>query len=187
MRMQAAEALIVERRAKWTRAKFDRLVELGAFVDERVELVRGELVEMSPIGVPHGNQLEWLNEWLMPRLVGRARVRVQLPLALDSESELQPDLAVLERRTPRAGHPTTALLVIEVADSTVRYDRLVKGPLYAEAGVVEYWVVHAEKAFVEVFSAPRHGRYTRQTRHSKGALPVPGFPDVEVPLAELFA
>lgn len=187
MRMEAAESLIVKHRARWTRAQFDRLVELGAFDGgERVELVRGELVAMSKQGVPHGNVIETLNEILMPRLVGRARVRVQLPFVIDDESELIPDLAVIDKRLPRSEHPSSAFLIIEVADSSLRYDRIVKAPLYAAAGVPEYWLVDTSREQVEVFSGIKRGAYGRTSRVTSGVLMVPGFPGVEVRLADLF-
>jgi Uma2 family endonuclease len=187
MRMEAAESLIVKNRARWTRAQFDRLVELGAFDGgERVELVRGELVTMSRQGVPHGNVIETLNEILMPRLVGKARVRVQLPFVIDDESELIPDLAIVDRSLPRSEHPASAFLIIEVADSSLRYDRIVKAPLYASAGVPEYWLVDTSREHVERFMGLRRGAYTRTTKVSTGALAVPGFPGLEVPVADLF-
>jgi Uma2 family endonuclease len=186
MPMQAAQALVAEFRPRWTRKRFDQLVELGAFANWDVELVRGELVEMTKQGVRHANVIEVLNELLTPLLVGRARVRVQLPLVIDDLSEVGPDLAVVDRLTGRGQHPSTALLVIEVADTSKRYDTVVKAPLYAEARVPEHWVVDVPKRAVEVFSAPRAGAYTRHTRHTRGELAVPRFPDVRVKLSELF-
>jgi Uma2 family endonuclease len=187
MRMEAAESLIVKQRARWTRAKFDRLVELGAFDGERVELVRGELVAMSPQGVPHGNVIEVLNELLMPLLVGRARVRIQLPFVIDDETEVIPDLAVVDRKVTRAEHPSIAHLIVEVADSSVRYDRVVKAPLYAARSVTEYWLIDTSREQVEVFSAPRHGAYGKHVKVSKGSLKVPGVDGVEVALRSLFS
>jgi Uma2 family endonuclease len=188
MRMEAAESLIVKNRARWTRERFDRLVELGAFDGgERVELVRGELVAMSKQGVPHGNVIETLNEILMPRLVGRARVRVQLPFVIDDESELIPDLAIVDKSLPRSEHPASAFLIIEVADSSLRYDRIVKAPLYASAGVPEYWLVDTTREHIELFSGLKRGAYGRTAKVSGGALPIPGFAGVEVRVADLFA
>lgn len=184
--MQAAESLISKQRARWTRARFDHLAGLGAFVDMKVELVRGELVEMSPQGLPHANVIETLTDLLVPALVGRARVRIQLPFAIDDETELVPDLAIIDRRTPRTDHPSAALLVIEVADTSSRYDRIVKAPLYAQAGVPEYWLIDAAKRHVEVFSGPRARSWAKQVRVTRGELPVPGFPAVSVRLDALF-
>lgn len=186
MRMEAAESLIVKQRARWTRAKFDRLVALGAFEGEQVELVRGELVARSPQGLPHGNVIEPLTELFVPALVGRARVRVQLPFVIDDETELIPDVAIVDKRAPKTAHPSAAHLIIEVADSTVRYDRVVKAPLYASAFVTEYWVVHVARAQIEVFSGPRSKGYAKHARVTRGALPVPGFPNVVIALKDVF-
>lgn len=185
--MQAAESLISRQRVRWTRARFERLARLGAFVDRKLELVRGELVEPGPEGLPHANVIEYLNELLMPALVGRVRLRVQLPFAVDDETELIPDLALIDRRAPKSDHPSAALLVIEVADSSARYDRVVKAPLYAQAGVPEYWLVDAAKRHVEVFSVPRARSYAKHVRVTRGELLVPGFPEVSVRLDALFA
>ncbi|MFT3714166.1 MAG: Uma2 family endonuclease [Archangium sp.] len=182
--MRAAEALLAERRPHWTRTSFIKVAETGVF--DRVELVRGELVEMSPQGPPHSKVIELLNEILMPALVGRARVRVQLPLALDDDTQVLPDLAIVDRSATREDHPSSAILVIEVADSSKRYDTIVKGPLYAEARVREYWIVDVEKRVVELYSAPRGGVFTKHSKSSKGELVIPRFDDVRVVLNTLF-
>lgn len=185
--MQAAvESLIQQRRTRWTRARFDRVVELGGFEGEQLELVEGELVDMSPQGVPHAEVIERLNELLMPALVGRARVRIQLPFAVDDETEVLPDVAVVSRAVAKGDHPARAQLVIEVAESSERYDRLVKARLYARAGVSEYWLLAATKQTITVFSRPKDGQYTKEKKFASGALPVPGFSDVEVEFAALF-
>jgi Uma2 family endonuclease len=184
--MEAAESLIVKQRARWTRAKFDRFVELGAFDGEQVELVRGGLVAMSPQGVPHGDTIEFVAETLILQLNRRARVRVQLPFIIDDETELIPDLAVVSRKLPRGEHPSSAHLIIEVADSSVRYDRIVKAPLYASRDVTEYWLIDTGRELVEVFSAPRPGSYAKHVKVTKGTLPVPGFPGVGVAVKALF-
>lgn len=186
MGMEAAETIIEKQRARWSREKFTRFIELGAFDGEQVELVRGQLVAMSPQGVPHGNVIEALTELLVPPLVGRARVRVQLPFVIDDETELIPDIAVVDKKLPKSEHPSTAHLVVEVADSSVRYDRIVKAPLYAAAGVTEYWLIDTAREQVEVFSALRNRTYGKHAKVSKGALPVPGFPAVTIALKTLF-
>lgn len=185
--MQAAvESLIEQRRTRWTRARFDRVAELGGFEGEQLELVEGELVDMSPQGVPHAEFIERLNEILMPALVGRARVRVQLPFAVDDETEVLPDLAVVSRAVAKGDHPGRAQLVIEVAETSERYDRLVKSRLYARAAVTEYWLIATTKATVTVFSRPKDGQYQKEKKHGSGTLAVPGLPDVKVVLDELF-
>lgn len=184
--MLAADSLIFERRFRWTRQLFLEMADQGAFGDLRLELVKGELVVRRSMGVPHARVIEELSELLVPALVRRARVRVQLPLNVDDESLLVPDLAVVDRQASKEDHPWTALLVIEVSDSSARFDRIVKAPLYAQAAVGAYWQFDLQKRAVEVFSEPREGAWGRTTRVSRGRLGVPGFPDVEVDVDHLF-
>jgi Uma2 family endonuclease len=172
-----------------TRAEFDQLVDAGAFMDERVELVRGVLVEMSPIGEDHCQAVEILNELFTPKLVGRARVRVQMALAASDESEPQPDMLIVHRKYKRGtgDHPAKAVLAIEVASSSLHYDRSVKAALYAESGVPEYWLVDVVHRAVEVYSRPVKGKYQRMTTHAGREVISPrAFPDVTVRVAALF-
>lgn len=142
------------------------LVEQGVFAsDERIQLLEGELVEMSPQGVPHATIVEALNERLMPALVGRARVRVQLPLAAGECSEPEPDIAVVDSAVPRDHHPDSALFVIEVADSSLAIDLGRKSRIYAAAGVAEYWVIDAEAGHVHVHTEPAAEGYAQIRRH----------------------
>lgn len=142
------------------RFEYDLLVEQGAFApDERVQLLEGELVEMSPQGARHAGLVEALNERLMPALLGRYRVRVQLPLGAGEHSEPEPDLAIVPADEPRDRHPERALLVIEVSDESVRLDLGRKARIYAAAGVPEYWVVDVGRDVVHVHTDPRAGTY----------------------------
>lgn len=102
------------------------------------------------------------------------------------DERLVPDISVVDKKLPKTEHPSTAHLVIEVADSSVRCDRIVKAPLYAAAGVTEYWLIDTAREQVEVFSGLRHRSYAKHTKVSKGALPVPGFPAVTIALKTLF-
>ncbi len=142
------------------RVEYDVLIEQGVFTsDERIQLLEGELVEVSPQGVPHATVIEALNERLMPALAGRHRVRVQLPMAAGELSEPEPDLAVVSMDSPRDRHPGTALLVIEVADTTLRLDLGRKARVYAGAGVPVYWVIDVAGARVHVHEDPAGGAY----------------------------
>jgi Uma2 family endonuclease len=185
--MSAAAAELKALRRRWTRAEFDRVGELGAFHEQRVELVEGELIDMAPEGVPHGNLLEYLSEQLHLALGRRVRFRTNQAFAVDDSTELVPDIAMAPRSMPKSDHPTSALLVIEVSQRSLRYDRLVKSGLYARAGVGEYWVVDVARKQIEIFGGLRAGKYGKQTRHSTGVLRVPGFPEAEIELDRLFA
>src|SRR5438309_1973038 len=127
---------------RWTRAEFHQMSDLGWFQDQRVELIDGEIVDMPVPGNPHCVGTECVAEVLRGLFGPGHWVRVQMPLALSINSEPIPDVAVVPG-TPRTftGHPTNALLVVEVSDTTLSYDRNRKAPLYAQGGIADYWVV----------------------------------------------
>jgi Uma2 family endonuclease len=168
------------------RAEYDRLVELGAFADEHIELLHGQLIQMSPQGTLHAYVIGQLTQILVPRLLGRALVRVQMPLAVSDISEPEPDVALVDPRPHLADHPQSAFLVVEVAGDSLRKDRTVKARLYAECGVPEYWLVDVEAGVVEVRRGPGARGYRRTTRHGhEETLRLLRFSDVEVVLAEV--
>jgi len=169
------------------REEYDRLVALGAFEDERVELIEGVLVTMSPNDPAHASPIEVLNEFLVVALRGRARVRVQLPLVAARESEPEPDVAIVPLGDYRNAHPDQAYCVIEVANSSVSKDRNIKAPLYAASGFREYWLVNVPERVVEVFREPAPEQYKQRARYGIGeTLSLEAFPDVEVEVAKLF-
>jgi len=171
---------------RFTRAEYDRLVELGLFHDERVELLHGLLVEMGPQNLPHSFAVQQLTRQLIVALADRALVRVQLPFIAADDSEPEPDFAVVPLDDDgRKSQPSRAHLIIEVADSSHVKDRRVKGPLYAASGIPEYWLVLAEKGVVEIYRDPRDGQYQRMESVSKGASVSPAaFPDVTLSTAD---
>ncbi len=170
-----------ERLRPLKRAEFDQLVRTGAFEDERVELLRGWLVEMSPQGLEHSFAIQELENELAFLLHGRAKIRTQLPLAATDDSETEPDLAVVAFDAGRDAQPDTALLVIEVAVSSVRKDREIKARIYAEAGVIEYWVVDVDRSIVVRHLEPKDCVYARVTEHGREeSLALQAFPDVVV-------
>ena len=169
------------------RSEYDRLVEMGAFRNEKIELIHGVLVPMSPQGNAHAFTIELLTYTLQGALYGQARVRVQCPLALGDFEEPEPDLAVVPLVDDRADHPETALLVIEVAVTSLADDRDVKGPLYAAAGIPEFWLVDVAAEAVVVHRRPVAGQWSEVIRHDRDATITPAaFPSVPVLLAELF-
>ena len=163
------------------REEYDRLVALGLFAREHIELIRGVIVRMSPQGAPHAAPIEVLTELLVPALLGRARVRVQLPLIAPDDSEPEPDLAVVARADHAEEHPSAAHLVIEVARTSAEYDRAPKGPLYAAMGVPEYWVVDVTTRTIEVYRRPCGDRYEESSVFRAGvSIGLVAFPDVSV-------
>jgi Uma2 family endonuclease len=175
-----------ERLRPLRRPEFERMVEEGLFRDERVELPQGMLVELSPQGTRHAAVTQRLTETLVPPLVGPASVRIRLPLSVSQGSLPEPDVAVVARGDYDQAHSATAFLVVEVAESSLNKDRLVKADLYAAAGVQEYWIVDLTSAIVEVRTDPVSGRYTRETPALPGqSLRPKAFPDVEIQVAVL--
>lgn len=141
----------------WTREEYDRMAEAGLFLDKRVQLIEGQVVEMSPMKGPHAAAINLTAEILRSLLLPGLHIRVQQPLALSSISEPEPDVALVSGsiRDFVQGHPTTALWVIEIADSTLRFDRQVKGSLYARAGLQDYGIVNLVDRCVEVYRSPQ--------------------------------
>jgi Uma2 family endonuclease len=148
---------------RWTVEEFRQLSEADVIPPKaRIELIEGELFETAAMGTPHIWAINRLTEIFVLKLTGRAIVSVQMPFILDEHSLPQPDLAVLRR--PKVGerpHPSaqTALLVVEVSDTTFSYDLDRKIPLYARAGVPEAWLVDIKRQSVHVFSDPRGDVY----------------------------
>jgi Uma2 family endonuclease len=160
-------------------------VELGAFEDERIELLRGLLVEMSPQHPLHAGVVGKLSELLVLALVGKAHVRVQLPFALSDDSEPETDIAVVPVADYTIDHPHTAFLIIEVAQSSLRKDRFIKAALYAEAGIPEYWIVDVVGRAVEVHGHPAGGGYVDVRRVERiQTLALGAFPDVRLKLVD---
>lgn len=159
---------------RWISAdEYERMGEAGIFhPDDRLELIEGEIYEMSPIGSPHAACVSFLTDVLSAFAAGKFMVRVQNPIRLNDFSEPQPDLALVRRREDyyRGGHPTPAdvLLVVEVADSTVETDRKVKVPLYAQAGVAEAWVVNIPEGQLEIYAEPAGGAYQFKQVYKRG-------------------
>ena len=139
------------------------MVMAGLLQRERVELVRGELVAMSPIGSAHSAVVSVLYERLVRAVSAELTVRSQQPLVCADESEPEPDLAIVARRSYRDAHPAAAALVIEVADTSIDYDLGPKAALYAESAVGEYWVIDLVHRAVVVHRAPVDGTWTAIT------------------------
>lgn len=146
------------RTRRWTRAEYDRLIDKGVFgPDERLELLAGHLVVREPQGDPHSFTIERVNEALRTAFGPEWRVRVQLPVALDEESEPEPDVSVAPGplRDGAEAKPSRLALVVEVAQSSLALDREYKGNLYARARVPDYWIVNLLDRVLEIYRDPR--------------------------------
>jgi Uma2 family endonuclease len=169
-----------------SRAEYHRLIELGFFQGEHVELIHGILVDMSPIGLSHRIVVDRLMRLLVPRLAGRADVSVQQPYRAAGESEPEPDVSVCPLGETSTGHPARAHLIIEVADSSLEYDRLTKSRVYASSSVEEYWVVNLVQRVVEVYTDAAAGQYTERVHVKPGSTVSPrAFPDVVIAVDDL--
>jgi Uma2 family endonuclease len=173
--------------------RYHQMGEAGIFrEDEHVELLQGKLVAREPQGGDHGSMIQYLTR-LLVRGVGDAYdVRAQLSLALGPLSEPEPDFAVVPARMRGAAreHPRTAILIVEVARTSLRIDRGVKAALYARAGVPDYWIINLRDSVVEVHRDPdpAHSRYrNRQVLQGDDVLAPLDLPGPSITVAELFA
>jgi len=152
----AADIAFLLPRRKFTREEYSRLVESGILGEnERVELIEGDIIQMAPVNPEHVTETLGLYERIR-RLFGKGYlVRIQSPLSL-GESEPEPDIAVVRGKLIdyRHTHPTTAVLVIEVAHTSLQYDREVKTGVYAKANIPEYWIIDLEHRRLEVYREP---------------------------------
>jgi Uma2 family endonuclease len=180
---------------RWRRVEYERFVDVGAFEGETIELIGGQLIVAEPKGSPHAASVGMAGDALRAALPPGWTVRLQDPIALDDESVPEPDVAVVRGRHAdyRHAHPARAALIIEVAESSLAFDRTQKGSLYARAGIADYWIVNLEDRIVEVYrdpgpdlTAPFGWRYTAVTRFrppdSVTPLDVPATP---IPVAAL--
>jgi Uma2 family endonuclease len=172
--------------------EYQRLGEVGVLApDQRVELIDGEIIEMAPIGSRHFAMVNRL-DLLLKRAVGdQALVAVQTSFRLDDYSEPQPDLALYRQRADfyASALPTPAdtLLVVEVAESSARYDRLIKLPLYARRGVPELWIVDLDAGLLRMYREPQGDDYLQASATATpGVVGVAALPDVTLDLTGLF-
>ena len=180
--------------AKFTLAEYERMVATGAFSgkdERRLELIQGEIREMSPIGPNHADIVAWLNIWSVTSVAARKLgVRVQSPIALEHvQSEPEPDIVWVGPNRFWSGHPTArdVLLLIEVADSSLNDDRGEKAKLYAAAGIQEYWIVNLIDREIEVRRDPKGESYGSLQTFGPGEFVVPlAVPQARMSIDELF-
>ena len=179
---------------QFTLKQYNRMIQQGVFDemrDQRLELIYGEIREMSPPGPTHEEVIDLLTRWSVLNVSKRdVRVRIQNSIGIpDLDSAPQPDIAWVREKSYRDERPlsTDVLLVIEVSDSSLSYDLGEKLRLYAEAGIVEYWVVNIPHWQVEVYRDPQGPRYLVKSVHDPGHTIRPAaFDDQELPVSYLF-
>ena len=189
-----AEAPLTLRR--WTRAEYDRLIDLGVFEGDNIELIGGQLIVAEPKGAYHSSAVGTVHDALRAVLPPGWSVRIQDAVSLDDESEPEPDLVVVPGRPAdyRHAHPATAPLVIEVSDSRLAFDRVHKGSLFARAGIQDYWIVNLIDRVLEVHREPVadaaavYGwHYVSVTRLTPGEhVALLALPEARIAVADLF-
>lgn len=169
-----------------SRIEYDRMVALGMFDSERIELLRGLLVKMSPIGWLHNRVTAWLTEQMILQLDRTYEVRTQGSFAASDWSEPEPDVAIARKDYGIRDLPSELLLVIEVAESSLVRDRTTKLSIYAEATVPEYWIVDLVSSTVEVYTQPSGSSYARlETLRDGDTLRPVLLPSVLIAVSEL--
>ena len=141
---------------RWSRVEYEKLVDSGFFHDDPIELIGGQLIVAEPQGTYHATVLNLVDQSVRAALPPGWFVRIQQPISLDDDSAPEPDLAVV-RGVPEDylnAHPTVPALVIEIADTSLGFDRKVKGSVYARGGVQDYWVVNVTDRVLEVYRDP---------------------------------
>ncbi len=183
---------VLPRARRFTVDEYERMVHAGVFAsDDRVELIEGEIIEMTPIGLPHASIVDRLNMLMARRLGDRTIVRVQGPVGFVTlHSRPQPDLALLRPRkdyyATRVPSAHDIFLLIEVMDTSVEYDRRRKAPLYARAGVRELWLVDIPAGVVDVQREPSAGGYRDVRTLRRGeSLNTLAFPEVTLAVDDI--
>ena len=188
----AVDTPVTLQRRLFTVAEYARMLTAGILSeDERVELIDGEVRVMSPIGPRHAALVDRLTR-LLVLLCTPSIVRVQSSIQLNDYTEPQPDLAVLQPRDDfyATAHPLAAevLLVIEVADTSIAYDRDEKLPRYAMSGIPEVWLIDLNQQVVEQYTQPRNGKYRNKLSLERGdTLMAQSVPDLRLAVDSLFA
>ena len=175
---------------RWSRQEYDKMVEAGVFSPgDRSQLIEGEIIQMTPQNVRHAAGIRSVDKALLRVFQAGFDVRVQLPLALDDHSEPEPDVAVVsgDWRDYLTSHPTTALLVVEVSDSSLEFDRTRKARIYARAGIAEYWIFNLLDQVIEVYRdpTPNDGYGTTRTVGRAEAIRPVAAPSTAIRVADL--
>jgi Uma2 family endonuclease len=174
--------------AKWTIEEYHQMIEAGILQNRRVELLAGEIIEMPPEGPLHAFYGEEFADYLRNRLAAKALIREARPITL-TNSEPEPDIAVVQppRDNYRNRHPypEDIFLVIEVSHSTLAKDLEIKRKTYAQAGIIEYWIIDVQNKQLIVFRYPNNDDYSFKQEIKQGNIAMLAFPEVEVTVDRL--
>ncbi len=173
---------------KWSLQDYHKMIEAGILEGRPVQLINGEIVEMSPEGPIHSNNIIKAARYLESILQNLAHVREAHPITL-SNSEPEPDIAIVKGTIDNywRKHPTASdiNLVIEVAQSSVHYDKVIKAKLYAAEGIPEYWLIDLNNNVVIVYTAPENGEYKNAASFKAGIITPISFPKIAVEVEKL--
>ena len=177
--------------AKWTIEQYHQLVNAGMLLDRRVELLSGDIIEISPEGMPHAVYCGDAVDYLKQLMGDRAKVREAHPITLPNDSEPEPDIAVVmlaqNRYLDHHPYPEDIFLLIEYADSTLTKDLNTKQQIYAQAGILEYWIVNLQASELIVFRGANSAGYGTETRLAIGNISPLSFPDIDIEVRRLFS
>jgi Uma2 family endonuclease len=176
--------------AKWKIDEYHRMIEAGILVDRQVELLQGEIIEMSPEGEGHTYFSDRLAKLLLRLLIDQAQIREGRPITLSDDSEPEPDIAIVE---PLDGiylehhpYPENVFWLIEYSDSSLAKDLEAKRLVYAAAGIREYWVVNLKAKELTVFRDPVNGDYRSRTTLRGGTICPISFPHLVLDVSKMF-
>jgi Uma2 family endonuclease len=177
--------------AKWSLQDYHQMIDTGLLDDRQVELLTGEIIEMSPEGVSHSFHCTETSEYLRQLLGNRAKIKEAHPITLPNNSEPEPDIAIV--RMPAALYrdrhpqPEDIFWLIEISDSTLAKDLGMKKDIYAAAGIPEYWVMNLQTSVVVVFRDLTTSGYQSETQFNSGTISPVAFPDLSIDVLQLFA
>lgn len=180
---------------QWTRSEYYKMAEAGFFAGKHVELIEGQVIDMSLMGSLHRTSVLLTGEALRQIFHEGYFVSTQCPMDFGDISEPEPDVTVIagQVRDYTDAHPATAVLIVEVADTSLRYDRTVKASLYARAGIAEYWLLNLQERQLEVYRTPQadptqvfaYGYAEVRTYHAAESVVPLALPQVPVAVAAL--
>lgn len=175
--------------AKWTTDEYHRMLEVGLLDHRQVELLRGEIIEMSPESPEHSYLGDEISQYLTRLLGDQARIRDGHPITLPDHSEPEPDIAVVRplgaTYRQRHPHPEDIFWLIEVANTSLTKDLEVKRTLYAAAGIQEYWVVNLQQQRLHIFRNPVEADYQDQALLTEGEIQPLAFPHISLSVQRL--
>jgi Uma2 family endonuclease len=174
---------------KWTHEKYHQAIDRGIFTDERVELLRGEIIVMAPEREPHAYYNTEVADYLRNLLQHKAKIRDAKPITLPNNSEPEPDIAIVQplgkEYLKHHPYPENIFLIIEFSQATLNKDLNEKKDIYAKAGIIEYWVVDLQHSELKIFRDLFNGQYTSEQTLKSGLIYPLAFPDISIDLQQL--